>query len=557
MPSEHERPSMFAPGHRQPVIGPSPSQGQASQQRPSVRNPHYERWYREHHRQRAYEALTQNQIRQAVPTSAPPTASQDTKATEQGRRPPAANSRLLQQGQSSSKARRSSQVINGVLHAGSVASSFAKSPLQNELTEENGGTTEKPGLHLSLISLSIVPPTPPEGETAPTNVPPRQNTDSLTVPLPNMRKPRNIQAEANTQRSTQRKKEQQPPSLTSEVAPPQAEVRNVPVDHQGARPHHDSQRPLPALPVELKVRNVSIDHQGTRQGQHDDAQRPLPAPPAEPAIRNVPVTHRISRILPQGQRHDTHRPLPALSVESAIRIMSAVHQSARPPQQNRHHDTQRPLPAQPVELAVGNVPVNHRDTRPQQSQYHDTQRPPPTPPVELAVDYLPPLRVTGPDLGGLSCLNHLLWNDDGGSGGVQPVIRDGPQLAVGSGNRTIGSFVRPPTLDPLGEFVLPLEGSFELEAGVGVMVELETVVASFAEQEHDYVGDFPVRHEGPPVLPPLLVDDGSVGLDFAPAAAEIGTSAPIYELFTRERTWDFDMGVVEQYKKVCGTNHWS
>lgn len=554
---------MFAPGHRQSGIGPPPSRGEASQQRTSVRNPHYERWYREHHRQRAYEALTQHQIRQAVPTSTPPTASQNTQATEQGLRPPAVNLRLLQQGQSSSKARRSSQVINGVLHAGSVASSSAKSSLQNELTEENGGIPEKPGLHLSPIPLSIIPPTPPEGETAPTNVPPRQNTDSLTVPPPNMRKPRNIQPEAKTQRSTQREKEQHPPSLTSEVAPPQAEVRNVPVDHQGARPHHDTQRPLPPLPVKLEVRKVPIDHQGTRQGQHYDAQRPLPAPPAEPAIRNVPVTHRITRIYQQSQRHNTHRPLPALPVESAIRIVSVVHQGARPPQQDQHHDTQRPLPAQPVELAVRNVPVNHRDTRPpQQSQYHDAQRPPPTPLVELAVD-LPPLRVTGPDLENLSYLSHLLWNDGGGSGGVQSVIRDGSRLAVGSRNRTVGSYVRPPTLDPLGEFVLPLEGLFELEAGVDVMIELEAFVAAFAEQEHDYVGDFSVRHEGPPVLPPLLVDDGSVGLDFAPPvanelpAAEIETSAPIYELFKRERNWDFDMDVVEQYKKVCGTNHWS
>ena len=529
MPSEHERPSMFAPGHRQSDIGPPRSQGEASQQRPSVRNPHYERWYREHHRQRAYEALTQRQIRQAVPTSTPPTASQNTQATEQGHRPPAANPLLLQQGQSSSKARRSSQVINGVLHAGSVASSSAKSPLQNELTEENGGTPEKPGQHLSLISLSIIPPTPPEGETAPTNVPPRQNTDSLTVPPPNMRKPRNIQPEANTQRSTQCEKEQHPPSLTSEVAPPQAEVRNVPVNHQGARPHHDTQHPLPALPVELKVRNVPIDHQGTRQDQHYDAQRLLPAPPAEPAIRNVPVTHRISRIYQQSQRYDTHHSLPALPAESAIRIVSVVHQGARPPQQDRHHDTQRP---------------------------------PPAPPVELAVD-LPPLRVTGPDPENLSCPSHLLLNDGGESGGVPPVICDGSQLAVGSGNRTAGSHALAPTLDPLGEFVLPLGGLFELEAGVDVMVELEAFVAAFAEQEHDSVGDFSARREGPPVLPPLLVDDGSVGLDFAPPvanelpAAEMETSAPIYELFRRERKWDFDMDVVEQYKKVCGTNHWS
>jgi hypothetical protein len=57
------------------------------------------------------------------------------------------------------------------------------------------------------------------------------------------------------------------------------------------------------------------------------------------------------------------------------------------------------------------------------------------------------------------------------------------------------------------------------------------------------------------VLPPLLVDDDSVCLDFTPPAAEIETLAPIYELFTRERDWGFDMDVAEQYKKVCGTNH--
>jgi hypothetical protein len=452
MPSEHERPNMFAPGHRQSDIGPpgeSHSQGEASQQRRSVRNPHYERWYRERHRKRAYEALTQNQIRQAVPTSAQPTTSRNTRSSEQVRRPPAANPNLLQQAQSSSKARRSTQVINGVLHAGPVAWSSAKSPLQNELTEDDGGTPEK-----SALQISLIPPTPPGGKTAPTNVPPRQNIQSLTVPDPNMPQPRNPQPEANTRPFAQREKESHPPSLTPRVAPSQVEVRDVLVNHRDTEPPQ------------------------------------------------------------QDQRHDTHRPLPALPVEPTVRIVSVVHQGARTLPRGQRYYAQHLLPA---------------------------------PPVEPAVALRPPV-VTGSNFGSMSRLGKFLWYRGGRSGGVRPVIRDSSRPVVAFGNQTVGSYVRPP-----GESIPPVEGLFELEAEVDVMAELEAAVV--APQERDYVGDLSVRHEGPPVLPPLLVDDDSVGLDFAPPAAEIETLAPIYELFTRERDWDFDMDVAEQYKKVCATNH--
>jgi hypothetical protein len=422
---------MFAPGHRLSDIGPpgeSPSQGEASQQHRSVRHPHYERWYRERHRQRAYEALTQNQIRQSVPTSAQPTTS--------------ANPHLLQQAQSSSKARRSSQVINGVLYAGSIASPFTKSPPQNELTEDDGETPKKSG-----PQLSIVPPTPPGGKAAPTSVLPRQNIQSLTVPDPFMPQPRKPQPEANTQPFTQLEKERHPPSLT-----PGVEVRDVPVNHRDTRPPQ------------------------------------------------------------QGQRHDAHRPLPALPVEPTVRIVSVVHQGARPPPPGQRYYVQHP------------------------------------PPVEPAVASRPPI-VARPTLGSMSRLGKFLWYRGGRSGGVQPVTRDGSRPVVAFGNLTAGSDVRPP-----GKSTPPVEGLFELGAGVDAMAELESAVV--APPKRDYVGDyFSVRHEGPPVLPPLLVDDGSVGLDFAPPAAETETSAPIYELFTRERDWDFDMEVAEQYKKVCGTNH--
>ena len=425
MPSELERPSMFAIGHRQSDIGPPDeqplSQGEASRPNHPVRNPHYERWYREHHRRRAYEALTQNQVRQAVPTSAPPTASQDTKATEQGRRPPAANPHLLQQAQSSSKTRRSSQVINGVLRAGSVASSSAKSPLQNNLTYYDGGTP--PGPHVSLI-----PPTPDEEDIAPTNVPPRQNTNSLTVLPRNLPKPK-----ANTQHSPQHENQRHPPSLTPGVAPSQAKVRNVPVDP------------------------------------------------------------RDTGSLQQGQRHDTHRPLPAL-------------------------------------------------------------------PVEPAVD-LPPQMTTELNLGNLSRLSYLIPYGGGQSGGVQPVTHDGSRIGAGLDNQTVGSYVRPP-----GASISSVAGLSELDAGVDAMAELEAAVAAYVEEER--MGNSSARDEGPPVLPQMLVDNGLVGLDLAPPAAtelpagdsdelpaaEIETSVPIYELFTRERDWTFELDVAEEYEKVRGTN---
>jgi hypothetical protein len=465
MPSEHERPNMFAPGHRLSDIGPpgeSPSQGEASQQHRSVRHPHYERWYRERHRQRAYEALTQNQIRQSVPTSAQPTTS--------------ANPHLLQQAQSSSKARRSSQVINGVLYAGSIASPFTKSPPQNELTEDDGETPKKSG-----PQLSIVPPTPPGGKAAPTSVLPRQNIQSLTVPDPFMPQPRKPQPEANTQPFTQLEKERHPPSLT-----PGVEVRDVPVNHRDTRPPQQGQRHPPSLTPGVA--------------------------PSQVEVRDVPVNHRDTRPPQQGQRHDAHRPLPALPVEPTVRIVSVVHQGARPPPRGQRYYVQHP------------------------------------PPVEPAVASRPPI-VARPTLGSMSRLGKFLWYRGGRSGGVQPVTRDGSRPVVAFGNLTAGSDVRPP-----GKSTPPVEGLFELGAGVDAMAELESAVV--APPKRDYVGDyFSVRHEGPPVLPPLLVDDGLVGLDFAPPAAETETSAPIYELFTRERDWDFDMEVAEQYKKVCGTNH--
>jgi hypothetical protein len=533
MPSEHERPNMFAPGHRLSDIGPpgeSPSQGEASQQHRSVRHPHYERWYRERHRQRAYEALTQNQIRQSVPTSAQPTTS--------------ANPHLLQQAQSSSKARRSSQVINGVLYAGSIASPFTKSPPQNELTEDDGETPKKSG-----PQLSIVPPTPPGGKAAPTSVLPRQNIQSLTVPDPFMPQPRKPQPEANTQPFTQLEKERHPPSLT-----PGVEVRDVPVNHRDTRPPQQGQRHPPSLtpgvaPSQVEVRDVPVNHRDTRppqQGQRHDAHRPLPALPVEPAIRNVPVNHRDTGPPQQDRRHPPSLTPGVAPSQVEVQDVPVNHRDTRPPQQGQRHDAHRPLPALPVEPTVRIVSVVHQGARPPpRGQRYYVQHPPP---VEPAVASRPPI-VARPTLGSMSRLGKFLWYRGGRSGGVQPVTRDGSRPVVAFGNLTAGSDVRPP-----GKSTPPVEGLFELGAGVDAMAELESAVV--APPKRDYVGDyFSVRHEGPPVLPPLLVDDGLVGLDFAPPAAETETSAPIYELFTRERDWDFDMEVAEQYKKVCGTNH--
>jgi hypothetical protein len=221
---------------------------------------------------------------------------------------------------------------------------------------------------------------------------------------------------------------------------------------------------------------------------------------------------------PFTQRETERRP-PSLTPgvvpsQVEVRDVSVNHRDTRLYNHELHHDVQRPLPALPVEPEIRNVPVNHRDTRPpQQGQRHDAQHPLPAPLVEPAVALRPPV-VTGPNLGSMSRLSYLLWYRGGRSGGVQPVIRDGSRLVVGFGNQTVGSYVRPP-----GESIPPVEGLFELEAGVDVMAELEAAVAAFAEEERNYVGDFTVRHKGPPVLPPLLVDDGSVGLDFAPPAA--------------------------------------
>ena len=486
MPSELERPSMFAIGHRQSDIGPPDeqplSQGEASRPNHPVRNPHYERWYREHHRRRAYEALTQNQVRQADLTSSPSTTFRNTQATEQVRRPPAANPHLLQQAQSSSKTRRSSQVINGVLRAGSVASSSAKSPLQNNLTYYDGGTP--PGPHVSLI-----PPTPDEEDIAPTNVPPRQNTNSLTVLPRNLPKPK-----ANTQHSPQHENQRHPPSLTPGVAPSQAKVRNVPVDPR--------------------------DTGSMQQGQRHDTHRPLPALPVEPAVRNGSVVH-------QGQHHDTHRPLPAPPVVSVIQHALVDHQDAGPRRQGQRYDTNRPLPALPVEPAVD----------------------------------LPPQMTTELNLGNLSRLSYLIPYGGGQSGGVQPVTHDGSRIGAGLDNQTVGSYVRPP-----GASISSVAGLSELDAGVDAMAELEAAVAAYVEEER--MGNSSARDEGPPVLPQMLVDNGLVGLDLAPPAAtelpagdsdelpaaEIETSVPIYELFTRERDWTFELDVAEEYEKVRGTN---
>ena len=98
------------------------------------------------------------------------------------------------------------------------------------------------------------------------------------------------------------------------------------------------------------------------------------------------------------------------------------------------------------------------------------------------------------------------------------------------------------------------------------MAELEAAVAAYVEEER--MGNSSARDEGPPVLPQMLVDNGLVGLDLAPPAAtelpagdsdelpaaEIETSVPIYELFTRERDWTFELDVAEEYEKVRGTN---
>ncbi|OSS50449.1 hypothetical protein B5807_04797 [Epicoccum nigrum] len=358
-----------------------------------------------------------------------------------------------------------------------------------------------------------------------------------------MSQPRNYPPEANTQRSTRREKERHLPLLTPGVVPSQVEVRKVSVDHQGTRSsqqaqHHDTQRPLPVPPVELtpQPRNsqpeTNTQHSTRREKERHPRSLTPGVAPSQAEVRNVPIDHR----------------------------------GDRPPQLGQHHDAQRPLPAPPAEPVVRNEPVDHRGARTsQQDQRHVTQRPLPAPPVEPTVT-LPPFVATGPNIGGISRLSYFLWYGGGRPGGVQSVISHGARPAD---NRTVGQYIRRPALDPLGASVSSVEGLFELEAGVDPMAALGAAVAAFREEERNYLGDSLVRDEGPPVLPRLLVGDGSVDLDFAsPAAnelpagksdeqpaAEVETSAPIYELFARERDWDFDMDVVEQYKKGCGTNH--